>query len=182
MLGTGLGENSGEAVGTGKMVTQHQRSKALPASFETFVAAIEELNKSPHFTAYIRESDSLIEFIPLVKSKYRRQWGYLNSETRQRREVIIADIFRNQHVSSLIEFQKRQGESFKLAIVSTPNGDKLSNDTLYLLLRGLSKKDGRWENIKPLPASIHLITLKHTWSSIETFFQTIKAKMEDNQR
>lgn len=181
-LGTGLGENSGEAVGTGKMVTQHQRSKALPASFETFVAAIEELNKSPHFTAYIRESDSLIEFIPLVKSKYRRQWGYLNSETRQRREVIIADIFRNQHVSSLIEFQKRQGESFKLAIVSTPNGYKLSNDTLYLLLRGLSKKDGRWENIKPLPASIHLITLKHTWSSIEAFFQTIKAKMEDNQR
>ncbi|WDV27318.1 hypothetical protein [Aeromonas caviae] len=163
-LGTGAGENNGSAVGTGKVVTQHQRRKALPASFETFAAAIEELDRQPEFSARIREPDPLIEFIPLTKPAGKRQWSYLDSDTRTRHRVIVADICYQERWYSLIEFEQRQNGHFTLALLFNQTHVLSSNISIHQLLSGLAIKNGTWANVSMLyPQGIYVISLKHTW-------------------
>ncbi|AUU23758.1 hypothetical protein MC60_018540 [Aeromonas caviae] len=178
-LGTGTGENNGSVVGTGKVVTQHQRSKALPASFEAFAAAIEELDRKPEFSAKIREPDPLIEFIPLTKPAGKRQWSYLDSDTRTRRRVIIADICYQEKWYSLIEFEQRQNEHCTAALIFGPNQALISNSSTNQLLAELAIKRGIWSNIDTMYLqSILVISMKHTWPSTNQFTAAIINKID----
>lgn len=178
-LGTGTGESNGSAVGTGKVVTQHQRRKALPASFETFAAAIEELDRQPDFSARIREPDPLIEFIPLTKPTGKRQWSYLDSDTRTRRRVIVADICYQERWYSLIEFEQRQNEHCTLALLFSPSHALISSISINQLLAGLAIKKGTWANIDALHLqSIFVVSMKHTWPSTNQFTAAIINKID----
>lgn len=79
---------------------------------------------------------------------------------------------------SLVEFQWREGESYRLALISLPRGFRL----MLLVLRALAKAQGRWENTMPLPANIRLSTLKHTWPSIESYATAIQSKIAEMTR
>lgn len=178
-LGTGTGENNGSVVGTGKVVTQHQRRKALPASFEAFAAAIEELDRKPEFSTRIREPDPLIEFIPLTKPAGKRQWSYLDSDTRTRRRVIIADICYQEKWHSLIEFEQRQNEHCTAALIFGPNQALISNSSTNQLLAELVIKRGIWSNIDTMYLqSILVISMKHTWPSTNQFTAAIINKID----
>lgn len=97
------------------IVPEHQEPKktTLPASFETFVEAVELLNQAEGFTAEIRTADSL-EFMPLIKPPGRWQWSYLDSSRLLRRKVIVADISFDGRYFNLIEFEQRNSEHFTL--------------------------------------------------------------------
>ncbi|WP_375055620.1 hypothetical protein [Zobellella sp. DQSA1] len=182
-LGTGAGENNGSAVGTGKVVTHHQRRKALPASFETFVAAIDELDRQPEFSARLREPDPLIEFIPLTKPAGKRQWSYLDSNTRTRRRVIIADIHHQGIWYSLIEFQQRDNEKFTIALIMDNNYRAVSDMNLNILLMDLSHNRGVWVNIiKKNKLSIKITPMKHTWSTKGSYSIAISTKIKLNPK
>ena len=165
-LGTGVGENNAATIGTGKVVTQHQRRKALPASFEAFAAAIEELDKQPGFTANLREPDPLIEYIPLTNRAGKRQWSYLDSSTRSHRRVLVADICYQEKWFSLIEFEQRQDEHCTLALLFNQPHMLSSNISINQLLTGLAIKNGTWANVSMFYLQgMQVISLKHTWSN-----------------
>lgn len=181
-LGTGAGEYNGSTVGTGKLVTQHQYRKALPASFETFAAAIDELDRQPSFTAKIREPDPLIEFIPLTKPAGKKQWSYLDSGTRSRRRVIIADIGYQGKWYSLIEFEQRQNEHYTLALLFNTSHALISNILNEQLLTRLAIKKGTWINIDVFYLqAIRVISLKHTWPNIKQFATAIINKIKNER-
>jgi len=179
-LGTGTGENNGSAVGTGKVVTQHQRRKALPASFETFAAAIEELDRQPEYSARIREPDPLIEFIPLTKPAGKRQWSYLDSDTRTRRRVIIADICYQGKWYSLIEFEQREFEKYPVALVFRDNLEYMDSLFINILITLLAKKNGVWMKItRQGGLNFFLKTMKHTWTSTNQYSLSIISKISE---
>lgn len=178
-LGTGTGENNGSVVGTGKLVTQHQRRKALPASFEAFAAAIEELDRQLEFSAKLREPDPLIEFIPLTKSPSKRQWSYLDSRIRSRRQVILADIYNKGRWYSLVEFQKRTNEHYTAVILYKSDGLNISSNTVHYILYSIARHKGIWPKINQVKSEfIHIISAKHTWTTTEDFCTSIKNKIK----
>lgn len=177
-LGTGTGENNGSAVGTGKVVTQHQRRKALQASFETFAAAIEELDRQPEYSARIREPDPLIEFIPLTKPAGKRQWSYLDSDIRTRRRVIVADICYQGFNCLLIELEKRENENFTVVVASLKSKDEINSSEIFLLLHSLARHKGVWKHmIKTTSSIFNVIAIKHTWTNLAGFNTAIKNKI-----
>ncbi|WNB77187.1 hypothetical protein [Methylomonas koyamae] len=178
-LGTGDGTYAESDVTPLSIETTHVRQVALPASFDTFEAMVRHLNNKPGFQATIRSRQIPIEFIPLTKSRRSRQWSYLDSELQQRRIVVIADIAHQSERYCLVEFQWREGESYKLALISSPSCFRISNELMLLVLRAMAKAQGRWENAMPLPANILLSTLKHTWPSIESYTIAIQSKIEE---
>lgn len=178
-LGTGNGTYMDNSVTPSSVETRHVRQEAMPASFENFGAMVQHLNGFPGCQARLRPRTDAIAYIPLTKPHRAWQWSYLDSELQQRRAVAIADITSEQRVCSLIEFQWREGESFKLAMVSLPSGARVSNELMCLLLQMLAKKDGRWNRAKPLPGNVQILTLKHTWPSIEAYAQAVKARIND---
>lgn len=164
-LGTGTGENNGSSVGTGKVVTQHQRRKALPASFETFAAAIEELDRQPEFSARLREPDPLIEFIPLTKPTRCWQWAYLDSKAKLRRRIVLADITYKNHKITALEFEHRENEHFSIALLFRKKCISLKTIDVYALLNELVNHKGIWKQIKKNRSlELHIDTLKHTWT------------------
>ncbi|WP_046157834.1 hypothetical protein [Chromobacterium vaccinii] len=177
VLGTSDGNYSGGIVTQTSIEVKHERQEALPASFANFEAMVRHLDGLPGYQAKIRPRSDATMHIPLTKPHRAWQWSYLDSGTRQRRAVVIADITHDCCVYSLVEFQWREEESFKLAMVSLSGGARLSDEQLHLLLRMLAKKEGRWGSTKPLPWNAKLITFKHTWPSVDAYAQAILARV-----
>ncbi|MCG9125334.1 hypothetical protein LH460_11750 [Laribacter hongkongensis] len=182
VLGTGDGSYSETNATPTSAEVKHIRQEAMPASFENFEAMVRHLDGLAGCQAKIRTRTDAIAYIPLTKPHKAWQWSYLDSGRLQRRAVVVADILRERRMCCLIEFQWREGESFKLAMVSLPGGERLGDELLCLLLQVLAKNDGRWESTKPLPVNVHLVTLKHTWPSVEAFAQAVKTKIESSQQ
>lgn len=178
ILGTGDGIFSDNGVTPTTMETDRVRQTPLPASFENFEAMILYLNELPGYQAKIRPMRDPIAHIPLTKPSWTRQWSYLDSGRQIRRAVVIADVIHKQRVYSLIEFQWRERESFKLALMSLPRGMRLSDELINTLLYVLAKKNGRWENAKPLPADAWLATLKHTWPCVGAYAGAVTSKIK----
>lgn len=72
-LSSAQGDNTDSTVGTGRLNSTYERAKALPASFDTFIKAIEHLNTYEGFSAKIREPDEPIRYMPLTKTEGHRQ-------------------------------------------------------------------------------------------------------------
>ncbi|MBA4709289.1 hypothetical protein [Aquitalea aquatica] len=177
VFGTGDGSYSDTGITPTSAEVKHIRQEAIPASFENFEAMVKHLDGEAGCRARIRARTDAIAYIPLTKPHKAWQWSYLDSEKQQRRAVVVADIVRGASAYSLIEFQWREGESFKLAMVSLPSGARLGDEQLYLLLRVLAKKEGRWENAKPLLGYVELATLKHTWPSVFAYADAVVSKI-----
>ncbi len=179
VLGTGDGTYSDNGVTPTEVETERVRQAPLPVSFENFEAMIRHLNELPGYQARIRPIKDSIAHIPLTKPRWTRQWSYLDSERKLRRAVAIADVTHKLQTYSLIEFQWRDGEAFKLALISLPSGVRLSDELINKLLYILAKKNGRWENAKPLPADTRLATLKHTWPCVEAYAEAVTSKIKN---
>ncbi|MBE5529319.1 hypothetical protein A9J41_04360 [Laribacter hongkongensis] len=178
VLGMGDGSYSDNGVTPTSAEIKHIRQEAMPASFENFEAMVSYLSQLDGYQAKIRTRTGSIAYIPLTKPHKAWQWSYLDSGRQQRRAVVVADVVRGQCMCSLLEFQWREGESFKLAMVSLPSGARIGDELMCLVLRALAKKDGRWENAMPLPAGIVLVAFKHSWPSIQAYAQAVKAKID----
>lgn len=172
-LGTGQGGYGEEERTTQRLniVPEHQEPKktALPASFETFVEAVELLNQTEGFTAEIRTTE-LLEYMPLIKPASKWQWSYLDSSRRVRRKVIVADISFGGRYFSLIEFEHRMNRPCKACLVDS--GEKLLSDQeIYSLLLSNALHGGVWDGTGFKAG--HLIPLKHTWVDHVAFVASV---------
>lgn len=172
-LGTGNGEHNNNNVRPVNIEGTRERQEPLPASFDTFREMVTHLNSGSCLVSLRAPTDSTF-YIPLRKPSGQRQWSYLDSESRLRRRVLIADVlYRGKH-SSLIEFQWRNGESFRLAVISANYGGRLSDQQIRELLRLLAGKEGRWERVKSIVNNMNIELLKHTWPDIPSYCRAVK--------
>ncbi len=175
-LGTGLGGYSKEqqAIQRANIAPEKDRRKAAAPSFKLFVAAIELLNRQAKISANIRQVGRALTHMPLTKPSEKRQWGYLSSETKQRRHVMIADIHMNGQFFNLIEFQQRETERCTACLVSTGNR-KVTDLDLARLLFLCSSKNGVWKNIEIKGSE--LTSLKHTWADSQSLCNSVMGKL-----
>ncbi len=176
-LGTGIPSSNDSSIGRGNIIPQRTRAKSLPASFESFKAAIELLNQKDGVSAYIRPLNNLIEYMPLTKSPRYRQWAYLDSKTYRRRQVIAANIEYQNHHYILLEFESRKGENFRVALINVTSGDQITDIGLNKLLTRLAIEKGVWNKIAHYFNNLKMTTLKHTWKSTQHFSDTILDKL-----
>ena len=170
-LSTAQGDNTISTVGTGRLNSTYERAKALPASFDTFIKAIEHLNIYEGFSAKILEPDELTEFIPLTKPTSYRQWSYLDSQEKTLRRVLLAELeVKRKSTVLLIEFEKRAAERYSLMAFAqqSPPTSKLIYGHLLNIAnqKGLVKQD-----LNPT-----FLSIKHTWSSFTGFAKLLSSK------
>lgn len=178
-FGTGQGTYGETDSAPAKIVTEKTRSRALPASFDNLLAAIELLDGYSGAKASIREPDDTIESMPLLKPRKYRQWSYLDSERKTPRRVVVADILAEGRNFCLIEFEWREKEhGFKVGLVCLPDGSVIGNHQLYKLLLRLAREEGRWDNIPNPPCGMRLRTLKHTWSTVQDYAKAVREKIK----
>jgi hypothetical protein len=164
-LSTGGGSGMEQNVAQAKVVGTIARRVGLPQSFESFIAAIAILDRLPGVSVAIHPSVIGTEFIPLLKSPRTRQWSYLDSETKTRRRVIVADIAVDTVTFCAIEFEWRKTESYKLGLIWKTGNARFSDVELHEILVSLAKSVGCWEKVK-IPSGIGIQALKHTWPTI----------------
>lgn len=177
-LGTGLGGHSDEEkfIQKSNIVPGYERKKGAKASFDTLAFAIEELNKFYGVTAEIRQVQPALEYMPLTKPSKRWQWAYLDSSTRTKRSVIIADIFFGGYFFNLIEFEMRGNENFTVSLISSGKR-KLTADELHQILFQCSLVEGVWKKIYLQDLNVDIISLKHTWTDHMSFSEAIHRRL-----
>lgn len=167
-LSSAQGDDTDSTTGSGRLNSTYERAKALPASFDTFIKAIEHLNTFEGFSAKIREPDELTRYIPLTKPEGCWQWSYLDSRSGTPRHVIIADIKHKGIYLSAIEFEHRQSDKCRVGTIYLSNGNYVCNKTIGHILNLLSEARGVWERIgMNANDEITLESYKHVWPSIE---------------
>lgn len=165
LLSSAQGDNTDSTVGTGRLNSTYERAKALPASFDTFIKAIEHLNTYEGFSAKIREPDELTRNIPLTKPEGYRQWSYLDSARSLKRRVLIADIQSNNNYLTAIEFEQRPNEKCQLGTLHLADGSSLNKNKIHLVLEYLATNRGVWKS-RP-DNEIIVKPYKHVWPSPE---------------
>lgn len=175
-LGTGKGgygqaENKVQRVSV--VVSHSEKKKAAAPSFELFRDAIESLASYPGVYAEIRLVSLSLAQLPLTKYARRAQWAYLDSKTKTRRSVIIADICFGECWFCLIEFQLRESESRAMCLLSSGN-KKLLDEELYRILIKCSEVEGVWKNIN---ARVELFPLNHTWEDYKGLAKKLALKV-----
>lgn len=179
VFGTGDGTYSENDTTAFAIESENIRQAPLPASFEVFQEMVTLLNEQYKLYATIRVATQAIKFVPLTESYHKRQWSYLDSDLKKRRVVAIADIEHRSRNYHLVEFEWRQGESFRLALIYLPNGARINDDMMRLILVAMARTKGRWENLVPFSVPVVLRTLKHTWPSIESYVNAVMERITD---
>lgn len=175
-LGTGLGGYGADEreVQRVNIVAERTRRQAAPPSFELFEEAIEYLNQQEGISASIRQGNELLEYMPFTKPSGKWQWAYLDSASRQRRRVIIADIMIGERYFNLIEFEQRLNESCTVCLLFS-EGVKVSDYTLHDVLHQCSAQKGIWRNIL---SGFDIVALKHTWTGALSLANTLTQRVE----
>ncbi|MDR1075241.1 MAG: hypothetical protein LBL59_02765 [Xanthomonadaceae bacterium] len=172
-LGTGLASGSPSAIAPlsaqWRQQEPNQRRQGLPTSFEALQAVVGALNASGGVSAHVRPSTPRLEYLPLTKPRSRRQWGYLDSEHKIKRQVMIVDIDCSGTCGSLIEFERRKDERSRAALLISSDTVSLSDERLWYLLHALVKAEGVWANLKPRPIDVELVLFNHSRTSAEAF-------------
>ena len=177
-LGTGLGGYGLEEKHTQKanISPNYVRKKGAKASFDTLISAIQELNKYNGVSANIRPIEPAFEYMPLTKSSKRWQWAYLDSSTKTKRSVIVADIFFGGYYFNLIEFEMRDNENFTVSLISSGR-HQLNAEDLYKILFRCSLAEGIWKKIQTNNLGIDIISLKHTWTDHLSFSEAVQKRI-----
>lgn len=177
-LGTGLGGYGLDERHTQKanISPTYMRKKGAKASFDILISAVQELNKYNGVSAKIRQAAPALEYMPLTKSPRRWQWAYLDSSTKTKRNVLVADILFQGNFFNLIEFEMRDNENFTVSFISSGN-TKLSNEELRRLLFRCSLSEGIWKHVNATDLRVSILSLRHTWTDYISFSEAVKKRL-----
>lgn len=178
-LSSAQGDDTDSTTGSGRLNSTYERAKALPASFDTFIKAIEHLNTFEGFSAKIREPDELTRYIPLTKPGGCWQWSYLESKTYTRRETITIEGKYKSLEFTLIEFARRNTEKYQMCVLFPINNTTLTKSMIHQLILDLAEERGVWGRTNLKNTNVILATLKHTWTSPEKLLQSILKKVPE---
>ena len=105
-----------------------------------FKQAIESLNSQKDITAVIKVLNDFTVYVRLVRPSSYRQWSYLDSERKARRQLIAVDITYKGSAFTIVELEQRKNE--RLTVESCRLFEKrlLHNQILSDVLFKLAKK------------------------------------------
>ena len=179
-LGTGDGTYGDTETQKARVVA---REKALKATFDNFVTAINQLNSLDGYEAKILSNMPNTSSIPLTRSPQYFQWSYLNSKDKLKRGVIIAEVIKymddvDNEYYYMIDFSSRPNEKCQMGIVNNDSYGQIGHELIYSILLKLTDAKGRWGNIKSLPGTLDEVkTMKHSWVSKDAFCKTFISKI-----
>lgn len=150
-----------------------ERQKSLPASFETIIKIVDELNALAAVTANVRTPTPWLEFLPLLSPRRMHQWGYLDSKQKKMRAVIMVDITFCEANAVLVEFEQRKSEKFQAAVLLSTDLSGTKDAVMRDIFRKLVNKEGVWINIQTQPHNVTIEPLKHTRKSAGDFAKAI---------
>jgi hypothetical protein len=173
-IGTGDGTHGETKVKPGELVwdkreeeqQKRNRRKSLEASFAALYAVVDAINATDGARATVRES-KLNAYIPLTEPQNRRQWSYLDSASRQRRETMLIDISAGDRHACLVEFQQRVGERCVIGLLICHGRPLLEDIEVSKLLLLLAKKKGVWRNVRYPSEGIEIKSIRHTKPTAE---------------
>jgi len=172
----GTGDPSGSEIARGgaplslEWRREVTRREVLPASFESLLAVVDELNRLDNTTAHVRAASPNTEFLRLVKPPGHWQWSYLDSAHRIHRRVMVIDIACNGRQGSLIEYERREDEHSRVALfVARESVGGIPEALLIHLLNGLVAAKGIWANLESYPATVERELFNHSRPSAAAF-------------
>lgn len=181
-IGTGNGTHGETDVKPGEVVwdrhedeqRKRSRRKALGASFEVLYDVVDAINTIGGAEAWVRESKAL-SYIPMPDLHSRRQWAWLDSSKRIRRETLLIDIVTRGRHACLVEFQQRPGEHCVMGLIVCREKRKPDDAEIKHLLFLLAKKHGRWKNVKCPFETIVIESIPHRAVTIDRLAEAVVA-------
>lgn len=175
LLGTGRagGEPNGVAPLRVGWQRDAERRHGLPASFDTLLTVMDALNTQSGVSATVRSLTPRTAFLPLTKPSAHWQWAYLDSASRIRRRVMTIDVDCSGTHGCVVEFERRESERSRVALLISPESAALSGARLELILGTLVSAEGVWANIKPRPPALTLVLFNHSRVSADAFAKDI---------
>lgn len=166
-FGTGQGTTTPSNIAPIRIIAGQPVKENCTVNVMDFMSIIEEMNNINGVEVVMRQATNQLMYVPLSRPTNKKQWSYLDSKKRIRRRLFIADVLiANQYVT-LIDFEWREGQPYKLALFRECTGCQLTNNQLYHLLNKMVYHEGIWDKMTP-PSSIQMITRKHTWGDNKT--------------
>lgn len=150
-----------------------ERRASLPASFETVLQIVDALNEMPGIKAKVRSPGASTEFLPLTEASRKRQWAYLDSSRHTRRHVLIVDIDCDGRVGCLVEYERREGEKSRAALLISRDFVQISDERFRPLLSQLSHVKGVWLNLKSRMLDMQMELFNHSRKSAKNFAEDI---------
>jgi hypothetical protein len=171
-MGTGEGTYGETAIKPAEIVLdmhdeekERTRRKALEASFAVLYEVVDEINKIENASAHVRNSKA-VATIPIPEPSKRRQWAWLSSSERKRREVMVVDVIAGERSGCVVEFSKRISkngkESRAMGVLVCQGNGILSDGDLAYLLFALAEEQGVWKKVSACPTDVAIKSLNHT--------------------
>ncbi|KUJ74382.1 hypothetical protein AVO42_02940 [Thiomicrospira sp. XS5] len=169
--GTGQGDYSQNSTNE---QTKIKRSKGVGADLDMLTEAVRIL-KDDGMDIKIRMASTM----PLASAPHKWQWGYLDSSTQTKRNVIAIDIKRKDKYYCWVDIEQRRKGECTVGLLKSDT--KIGDETLLTILKNLSRLKGIWNGSKGTATSgfdIEYERVLHTWNSAEKLIQTITQKIQ----
>ncbi len=171
-LGTGQGDYSKDSTNQRAKIN---RTIGVGSDLDMLLEAV-ELLKAQGIAADIRINSVL----PLAESERRRQWGYLDSATKTRRQYVAVSIIHNNQYFCWIEFEQRYKGERSVGLLRSTEEMYISDGLLHEILRNLSRLKGVWDGEMGSATDntcVLVEKVKHTWHTPESLSQVIKNRI-----
>lgn len=169
-LGTGQGDYSNSSTNQRAKI---KRSKGVGADIEMLTEAVQTLSDQG-MDIKIRGTYEM----PLSAPAYKRQWAYLDSTSKTRRDVIIIDIKSKNKNYCWIEIEQRRKHECAVGLLCSQ--ESMGDEVIFSILKNLSRLKGIWSGIKGNATDgsrINFEKVLHTWDSEAKLANTIKARL-----
>lgn len=174
--GTGEGKH-------GKSDTQRTpitRVEGFGADLDLITKAIALIQANDDYGASLRWGGKMD--VTLAKAPNSRQWGYLDSDIRQKRQFVVIDIVHGEKHYSFVDVERRRDsqnqdkEKISAAILYRKDGMRVTDDELLQVMQNFVRLKGCWKSERMNPetlvkkketayggTSVNCKQLKHTW-------------------
>ena len=174
--GTGEGKH-------GKSDTQRTpitRVEGFGADLDLITKVIALIQAKDDYGASLRWSGKMD--VTLAKAPNSRQWGYLDSDIRQKRQFVVIDIVHVEKHYSFVDVERRRDsnnqdkEKISAAILYRKDGMRVTDDELLQVMQNFVRLKGCWKSERTNPetlvkkketayggTNVHCKQLKHTW-------------------
>lgn len=166
--------NVGKETGIAQKLRSHNRSEALPATFENMMAAVRYLSENYQDKGVTAKVWPTL-YMPLTSNR-SSQWSYLDTSAtttnlvKTPRRVLIAELNIDNMLFWLVEFEQRESESLTAAMIY--GASSMKDEEIKKILHLLAKSKGIWKNIST-NGKFHIRSMKHSWPSIEEYALSI---------
>jgi hypothetical protein len=184
-LSTSPGTNSSSTAAEAEIVSEHYRSKGLPASLEFIPEVVKILNRYDGIKADLMDQGGEI-FVPLLPYLSKKGlWAYVNPRLKIRRRVAAISIayVSSQH-AYFVEIEPTpaktkagKNKQNRAGLVSYIGGTPMPDDVFQKVLWNIASNEGVWRKEELARLGINCTVMNHSWESAEHCVRNILERL-----